>query len=573
MRFGFKSIFKIVFESLDRASKFKSFYIILLTLFCGVLELLVITMIVPFIAVFTQGESSAKSGIVTNLLEVLGVGERNYIEAVSLILFAAVIMSGLARLNLLWSQSIFVHKIGHELGVNALKQSLSQDYEWYSGKNSSELIATLQNILLIIGGFITPVIQFISALVISIFIIVGVVLANAEIAVILSGVLIASYLVIGLLYSNGIKGISLTIKKTQPLRIQCIQEALGGIQDILLTGIRSFYLDKYIFYDKKFMGARALHIFLGRSPRYIIETIGIAALVLIVFFTKGQEGASYIIPTIGAIAIGAQKLLPLIQQIYASWSSIKGSYDVMNQLIGLISLNNNMDKKSQSKIELKNNIFLDKVSFSYGKSNHMILNEFSFQIKKGERIGIVGKTGSGKSTLINVLMGLLTPKKGEFYVDNKLIDDSLKLSWRENISHIPQHIYLSDSTIRENIAFGVELKKINIERVNKIIQVAALSDLISDLPDGIDTKVGENGAKLSGGQRQRVGIARALYRRRDVMVLDEATSALDEATEKKIMEAIYLLDKNITIIMISHRPSTLSGCDRVIDLDDNASIK
>ena len=318
--------------------------------------------------------------------------------------------------------------------------------------------------------------------------------------------------------------------------------------------------------------------FLANSPRYFIEAFGLCLIASIAYITSRSNAFSgEFIPILGAIALGTQKLLPTSQVIYSSWATLTANKDTFISVLNLLDL-----EVKQVGLYKKNNylnfdnIIFDKVSFRYSDENNYVIKNLSFSIKKGERIGFIGTTGSGKTTTVDLLMTLLSPSKGNILLDNKDLnadlDMKLILDWRSKIAHVPQNVFLTDGSIKENIAFGVPTDEIDYKKVKNCAKKARISNFIESLPNRYRTKVGERGAKLSGGQIQRIAIARAFYNDSSVLIFDEATSALDTQTEKSIMESIEKLNQNLTIIIIAHRISTLYKCDRIFEFEKGKLI-
>jgi ATP-binding cassette subfamily B protein len=273
------------------------------------------------------------------------------------------------------------------------------------------------------------------------------------------------------------------------------------------------------------------------------------------------------IPILGALALGAQRLLPALQQIYISIITIQSSGPILRACLNLLKQPLSLNCSLQlSELSFKKEIRIEEVNFQYCSGATWALKCVNLIIPKGSRIGIMGPTGGGKSTLLDIFMGLLEPSSGNLVVDDIVINSENIGSWRSHIAHVPQSIYLADATIAQNIAFGIEPDSIDVERVKRAASYAQLTPLIDELPEGYDTYVGERGVRLSGGQRQRIGIARALYKQADVLVFDEATSALDGNTESEVMEAINSLSKELTIILVAHRLTTLKSCDLVVEV-------
>ena len=288
--------------------------------------------------------------------------------------------------------------------------------------------------------------------------------------------------------------------------------------------------------------------------------------------TQQESGMATAIPVLGALALGAQRLLPVLQQAYASYSTIKGSKSSFEDILNLLdqSLPEYADQPLPEPIPFAKEIKLNNLNFRYSEDAPWVLKNVNLSLKKGSRIGFMGVTGSGKSTLLDIIMGLLPATEGGLMIDNQTINNQSRRAWQAHIAHVPQNIYLSDSTIEENIAFGIAKELIDHQRVKKAAQQAQIAELIEEWKDGYQTFVGERGIRLSGGQRQRIGIARALYKQANVLIFDEATSALDDQTEKKIMDEIYQISQNKTLIIVAHRLSTIKGCDQVYKIENGA---
>ena len=356
--------------------------------------------------------------------------------------------------------------------------------------------------------------------------------------------------------------------------IRSLQEGLGGVRDVLIDGSQEFYCDVYRNSDRPLRRAAGLNAFIAGSPRFLMEAIGMTLIAGLAFVMSSEEnGFVTAIPTLGALALGAQRLLPALQSAYGAYSNIQGSQSSFYDVLELLDqpLPRKTTESPLKRMEFTNNICFKNLSFKYGKNDKWVLDNIDLVLAKGSRVGFVGKTGSGKSTLLDIFMGLLLPSEGQVIIDKHILTSENRSSWQANIAHVPQNIYLSDNSIRENIAFGVDEDEIDDGRVKKAADQAQISELIESLPQQYNTFVGERGARLSGGQRQRIGIARALYKNASVLVLDEATSALDNETESEVMRNLDFLDRDITVLIIAHRLSTLEGCDHVIKVDNGSA--
>ena len=357
--------------------------------------------------------------------------------------------------------------------------------------------------------------------------------------------------------------------------IKSLQEGLGGIRDVLIDGTQSVYCEIYRNADFSLRRAQGNSLFIGQSPRYLMEALGMLLIASLAYFIDKQaNGISRAIPLLGALALGAQRLLPILQQSYSSWTTIQSSRESLKDVIDLLEqpLPPYINQISNQNITFNSIIKLKQLSFRYSIQTPIVLNQINLTIKKGSRIGFIGPTGSGKSTLLDIIMGLLQPTDGFIEIDGQPITKKNQRAWQRHIAHVPQSIYLSDSSIEENIAFGVPKEKIDLNRLKQAAKQAQIQEMIENWPQKYKTPVGERGIRLSGGQRQRIGIARALYRKADIIIFDEATSALDNETEDAVMNSINKLSKKLTILIIAHRLTTLKNCSFVIELN-NGGIK
>ena len=385
-------------------------------------------------------------------------------------------------------------------------------------------------------------------------------------------IVIGTLLILGIAYAllirltrNRVFINSKSIAKNSNNVIKNIQEGVTGIKEILLSNTQSFFSNKFKRVESSLRNAQADNSFIAFSPRYIMETIGIVVIVILAYFINDMGNLGSEITLLGMLALTAQRLLPLVNQAYYSYTSIRGEQVSLEDVLNLLSQSEMKKSLNESKINFDKNINISDIYFSYNSSK-LILDSINLEIPKGSKVGLVGETASGKSTLADVLAFLLMPNKGKILVDGNPLDESNYKSWQRKISYVSQSIFLNDNTIKENIAFGEKPNQIDMDKVVKASSMSQLQKSIDSLPDGYNTIIGEKGLKLSGGQRQRLAIARALYRNSSLLILDEATSALDTSTETAVMESIMSLDKSITMFIIAHRITTLRECDIIIEL-------
>jgi len=364
------------------------------------------------------------------------------------------------------------------------------------------------------------------------------------------------------------------IAKNSTKLINYVQESLGGIRDIIIDSSHIKVHKKFKDVDIALQRSEGNNLFIGQSPKYLMESIGMALIAFIAYFlSQKDEGMDQFIPILGVMALSAQRLLPLLQQIYFGISSIRGVKSSLNDVLELLRKpsKNYIDSSQVKPLKFNHHIKLEDVSFSYKGSKVGIFSGINLTIEKGDCIGLIGDSGCGKSTILDILMGLLLPTQGRLIVDGKKIDSNNIIQWRSNISHVPQSVFMTDDSIENNITFFNQ-KVIDSSLISKAIEDSQLDYFINKLPNGLKTTVGEMGDKISGGQKQRIGLARAMYKNSDIYILDESTSALDEKTEEKIIQSINSISDEKTIIMVAHRTSTLKNCNKIYKLQNNQII-
>ncbi len=545
-------------------------FLFFLIVFASFTEVLSIGAVLPFLSVLTSPETIYNNPHLKPILISLGIYSSQDLFLPVTILFAfAAVLAGIIRLLLVWITMRLSFATGADLSNEIYRKTLYQPYSVHVSRNSSEVISGITGKA---NGLVYSIILPITNLLGSLFIIGSILSAiismNPAIALTSFFSFGGVYGVIALLAKNGLKKNGEVISQESNKVFKSLQEGLGGIRDVLLDGSQAVYCQIYKVSDSKLRQAMAGNGFTIASPRYAMEALGMVLIAAFAFFTINQGGLSSALPMLGALALGAQRLLPVLQQGYYAWATIRSNdkllLDVLELLDQPLPAYANLPKAKpinfQSKIELKN------CSFQYNSDGPLVLNTLNLKIDKGSRVGFIGETGSGKSTLIDILMALLEPTQGALSIDGTIITVDNMRSWQSTISHVPQNIFLSDTTIAENIAFGLAVEEIDYDKVKLAAEKAQIATHIEGLKNGYHTYVGERGIRLSGGQRQRIGIARALYKDASVIVFDEATSALDNETEKAVMEAINGLGRDLTVIMIAHRLSTVQECDKIIEL-------
>jgi len=552
--------------------------LLILMVIASLAEIISIGAVLPFLGVLTAPELVYQHALMQPVIQILALTEpRQLILPLTILFITATLLAGIIRLTLLYAMTILSYATGADLSINIYRRTLYQEYEVHVSRNSSEVInGIITKTGTVIGGVISPTLNIISSIILLIGIMGALFKINPTIA-------LSASIGFGLLYwlvirytNNYLKDNSKTIADQSTQMIKSLQEGLGGIRDVLIDGSQQFYCKLYRNADLPLRRASGNNVFINGSPRYAMEAIGMTLIAGLAYLMTQQEDEMVTaIPVLGALALGAQRLLPALQQAYASYSLIKGSKSSFKDVLNLLdqSLPEYADQPLPKPIPFVKEIKLNNLNFRYIEDSPWVLKNINLSLKKGSRIGFMGLTGSGKSTLLDIIMGLLPATEGGLIIDNQIINSQNRRAWQAHIAHVPQNIYLSDSTIEENIAFGIEKEKIDHQRVKKAAQQAQIAQLIEQWKDGYQTFVGERGIRLSGGQRQRIGIARALYKQADVLIFDEATSALDNETEQAVMDAIEDLGEDVTILIIAHRLTTLKGCDKIIKLEKDYAVR
>jgi len=561
-------LLKNLWEHISKRRRVQLVGVFVLTLLSTVGELASIGAIVPFLAALTSPETLLSNPYTQQALMIFGIETSSQIIPFLTAIFTiAVICAGVARYLLMWAQTRLSFRIGADLSAEIYRRTLYQPYEVHLSRNSSEIISAINvKVRDVVNQSIGPSINIISAAFLLISISAFLFFINPVIAAASFLLFGGIYVVIAVLVKRRLimHGNVMAAKQSEVVRT--LQEGMMGIRDVLLTNAQEIYLSAFRNADKPVREATANIIIISQAPRYAIEAAGMILVAVMAYVLVNVMGETTVLSILGALALGAQRMLPLLQQAYWSYSQLHGGQASLHDVLLLLNQPMPSDLESSKTIGFKRDIELREIEFSYGAGRSRVLEGVNLRIPKGACVGVIGETGSGKSTLIDIIMGLVSPSSGSLVVDGVTIGPLELRSWQRHIAHVPQSIYLTDASVAQNIAFGVPPEQIDMSRVMNAARQSHIAEVIESWADQYQTLVGECGARLSGGQRQRIGIARALYREAGVIVLDEATSALDEETEAAVMESIHSLDKKITIIIIAHRLSTLKRCDFITEI-------
>ena len=544
--------------------------ILLLFMLIGVcLETLGIGLVVPALALFSENNIAAKYPEMRPLLQFLGnPNSKALLIGGMLVLFLVYLIKAVYLGLLAWIQNRFTSNLEARLSLRLLTIYMRQPYTFHLQSNSANLIQNVSNeIGVFTNNVVTPTMQLITESLVIVGICIMLMLVEPAVSIIIISIFSLTSWGFIRLTKEWINRWGKIRQHHDVLRLQHLQQCLGGAKDVKLLGRDSEFLNQYKIHTNARAGVSQLSGTLQQLPRLWLELLTVGGLAVLVITILTQGGAiGEIIPKIGLFAVAAFRLIPSINRILVATQILKYCSPVID------ILQKELDHSSEEKFtppssskSLIDTLEIKNISYTYPGAPLPTIKSISLSIKKGTSVGFIGKSGSGKSTLIDILLGLLETDSGFIRADGIDIQQNIR-GWQNQIGYVPQSIYLTDDTLRRNIAFGLPSDEIDDVAINKAIEAAQLSEFVNLLPEGLETRVGERGVRLSGGQRQRIGIARALYHNPSILVLDEATSALDSITEKGVMESVSALQGSKTIIMVAHRLSTIEKCDEVYNL-------
>ncbi|MDV2859217.1 ABC transporter ATP-binding protein [Psychrobacter sp. CAM01] len=575
------NVIKQLFSLLTDKQK-KQFYILqVLVVIMAFTELLGIASIAPFMALVGDISILEKNAVFAELYQMSGLDSpMDFLFYSGVLVLVMLTFSTLVSMFTIWKLSIFGARIGTEIADLLYTYYMQQSWQFHASSSSAQLTKQVSTEAARISiGIMQPLVQMNAKTVLAVFISISIVIYDPLIAVLGLVIFSLAYLLLYRLVRERLMANGQRLSRISTERFRLMNEGFGGIKDVLLLDRSHDFIKSFQDSGKVFAHAQGTNIAISQVPRYFIELIAFGAMIsLVLLLIKLHAGnLGEVLPILAIYALAAFKLLPALQQIYSSISQIKGNIAAFEAVKEDLERAFYQQKTISQRpvpppISLKKSITLTEIGFSYPGKDTAAVNGVNMRIPVNSVIGLVGSSGSGKSTLIDILLGLLTPQQGCLYVDGTRITDKNKRAWQDLLGFVPQSIFLSEGSIAENVAFGIPISDIRTDQVYRALILANLMELVEQLPEGIDTKVGERGVKLSGGQRQRIGIARALYHEAAVLVFDEATSALDGITEKIVMDAIHEFSGKKTIIMIAHRLKTVEQCDRIYFMEQGKII-
>lgn len=564
-----------IFTPLDKR---KLLLVLALVMIMALIEAAGVVSIMPFLAALSDPKIIEHNHILQKLYYFFASDTpQQFIMYLGIFSLVVVIVSTCIKISTQFALNRFSSLQRHYFSTRLLRIYLKQNYEFFIQRNSSTLIKNiLSEVDQLIGSMIIPALNLMSSGVVLLAMIGILLIYDPVMAISTAGVLAGFYLTIFWLVRKKLDQIGKSFTEANSQRYQSCQEALGGIKDVIINDAKQGYIDIFDQYSRIFARHYATRDTLGQIPLYIIETVGYGSLIILaIILVMSGKDVSHILPVLGLYGFAAYRMLPAAQNVYRAITQIRFSQQAFATLQPEFSLDHREDANPTSSLAItfQKEIQIEGLGFAY--PNHLdqpVLQDFNLTIGKNRSIGIVGKSGSGKSTLMDIMLGLLQPQSGRILVDGVELMPDHWSSWRSIVGYVPQHIYLADKTVAENIAFGVANDKIDMQAVKFAAQQAQIDDFITQrLSHGYETMVGERGVMLSGGQRQRIGIARALYKNPQILFMDEATSALDMETEAAVNEAIQSLSGQKTMVIIAHRESAVAKCDYILQLASRPS--
>jgi ABC-type multidrug transport system fused ATPase/permease subunit len=571
-----KKLIKLL-QIFTKSERKQAVYLLVMILIMALLDMLGVASIMPFIAVAANPELIETNVYLSRIYIYFGFSDRkSFLFILGLMAFILLVISMIFKALTTYAQLRFSVMREHFVAKRLMKNYLRQPYSWFLSRHSADLGKTiLSEVGVVINGIMNPIMVLISQSAVAIAILGLLIVVDPMLSLTIGLVLGLAYGIIykaigGILERTGVKRLEANGK-----RFTAICEAFGAVKEVKVSGVEQAYVNRFSEPSLALARYATLAVALNILPRYLLEIIAFGGVLALMLFLMSQSGDfATALPVITLYAFAGYRLMPALQQLFGALAELRfngPSLDALHQELveQNVGITEDINFKTDHKLDLKQSIRLNNITYNYPNSKSTALKDISIEIPAKSIVGFVGKSGSGKTTVVDLILGLLKAENGTLEVDNNIITEDNIRSWQRSIGYVPQQIYLVDESISSNIAFGLDPKDIDQEAVKRACKIANLHDfVVNELPDGYATEVGERGVRLSGGQRQRIGIARALYGEPNVLIMDEATSALDSITEQAVMESVYNLDHKITIILIAHRLSTIKSCDKIYLIDN-----
>ena len=574
------TLYKILYL-LSTSERKQAAVLLFMILIMAILDTIGVASILPFMAILTNPDlidTNIFLIAIFDFFKKFGLeNKQQFLITLGFIVFGLLVTSLIFKAITNYFQLRFVHMRDYSIAKRLVESYLHQPFSWFLNRNSAELGKNIvSEVSLVSNSCIKPLMELIAKGTVTIALILLLIFTDPMLALIVGSIIGAFYVSILYFSKNILKKIGNQRLLSNQLRFSILSEAFGSIKELKLRSLENKYIDQYSTAGEIFAKSQASSQIIGQLPRYVLEALSFGGIMLLILYLIRQSGNfNNALPVISLYVFASYRLMPAVQQIYASFTNLTYINPALVRLyFDLKSLEKkNYTSFNKSKFSFKKSIALRNICFTYPKSQRLALYNIDLTIPAKSTVGFIGTTGSGKTTTIDVILGLLKPQKGNLEIDGQVITNQNLRSWQSLIGYVPQQIYLSDDTIAGNIAFGVDKKEIDYERIKNISKIANLHDfIIEELPYQYQTKIGERGIRLSGGQRQRIGIARSLYHRPKLLIFDEATNALDNKTEQQVIDAISNISKDITVIMIAHRLNTIKNCDLIFKFKDGRIV-
>ena len=563
------NLFKPVLKTMTPRRRWHLLLVFAGMIILAILEGMLVFAILPFGATISGAEIPLIGSISQILLAFI---HDDPLIASVILLLCSVLVVMTARLVLTYLTANFLMKFGHDLSMRVYDGLLDADYHDYISSSSSDLVARMARVQDVTIGYVQPMMQALVGLILVFSIGMTMFVLDPVACLIVGAGLVLVFFTLSRMTWPRLHSNAAVIAHNLSASSKAILEAHGGLRAIILRGLQREFSTHFRKIDIRVRNAAMSNSILSTIPGFIIEAAAIILLTLItVHLTQSEGGFIAAVPVLGALAIGAKRILPLLTSSWQNYSTAIGNTHTVMDVVDYLNEPRRRRAIGTTALPFADNIKFDNVSFQYGRQTTMyrpVIKDVAFQINRGQHVGIAGETGSGKTTILDLMLGLLYPTDGQILIDGNPLEETNRAAWQKNIGHVPQAIYLVDDSIAANIAFGCGHERIDMARVRDAARKACLADFVETLNDGYHSFVGERGIKLSGGQQQRIGLARALYENPSILILDEATSALDSATEAQVMQSIAQLSKELTIVTVAHRESTLEYCDNVFFLEN-----
>lgn len=574
------NVYQKLYSLLDARERRRGMLVFGVLILVAFVEVLGVASIMPFIAVLANPNVIDSNRHLAMVYSGLGFTSREaFLFFLGFIFFALLVGSLALKAVGLWAQLRFSHNRNYAWGARLVGGYLRQPYEWFLNRHSSDLAtAVLAEVNQVVTGALLPAMQAIAHILVAVFLMLLLVVVDPFLALAVGGVLGGGYAFISMALRRRLKRIGVERRLANRARYRVVQEAFGGIKDVKIAGLEEAFVRRFLRPAQTLSSRQISAGLMAQLPSFAMQGLLFGGMLLVLLYLMSSHGGfQEALPVVALYAFAGYRLMPAMQNIYRDLSQLRFSQAALDSLCAdFATLQTTVPKApprggngKESRLPLKRELELNRLSYEYPGAARAALHGLSLKIPAFSTVGIVGATGSGKTTTVDLILGLLRPVEGCILADGVEISDARVRAWQRTLGYVPQQIFLADDTVAGNIAFGLGPKEIDMAAVERAARIANLHEFVlKELPEGYQTPVGERGVRLSGGQRQRIGIARALYHDPDVLILDEATSALDNLTELAVMEAIHGLGNRKTIILIAHRLTTVRNCDCIYLLEE-----